>query len=403
MLTLFFARRYLFSRKSRSVVNLIAALSVVAVAVPVAAMVILLSVINGFEALIRNSGSVFDADLRITPHEGRTFDPAVLDTAALSRTEGLAAWSAILEERILLEANDRQATATLRGADDRYGSVLPLAGQVTEGDARLRLGDLDYLLLGRAMARRLAIRSLAGAEVRLYAVRRNSFSSLLPFDNYTAQTLPVGGVFEVDYDTENACLVAPLRAVQRLLDRPGRVSAILVRAAEPAAVERLRRTLGERLGDAFRIESREELSASVYRLVRYEKWGVFFIALLVLVDAAFSIVGALSMLILEKRGERTALRALGATDAFVRAVFRREGYLICALGGALGLLLGAGLSLAQQHFGLIEIPADSFLTKSYPIAFRWSDLLAILPAFALVAWSLTTLTVHNMLKKDPTP
>lgn len=403
MLTLFFARRYLFSRKSRSVVNLIAALSVVAVAVPVAAMVILLSVINGFEALIRNSGSVFDADLRITPREGRTFDPAVLDTAALSRTEGLAAWSAILEERILLEANDRQATATLRGADDRYGSVLPLAGQVTEGDARLRLGDLDYLLLGRAMARRLAIRSLTGAEVRLYAVRRNSFSPLLPFDNYTARTLPVGGLFEVDYDTENACLVAPLRAVQRLLDRPGRVSAILVRAAEPAAVERLRRTLGERLGDAFRIESREELSASVYRLVRYEKWGVFFIALLVLVDAAFSIVGALSMLILEKRGERAALRALGATDAFVRAVFRCEGYLICALGGALGLLLGTGLSLAQQHFGLIEIPADSFLTKSYPIAFRWSDLLAILPAFALVAWSLTTLTVHNMLKKDPTP
>lgn len=403
MLTLFFARRYLFSRKSRSVVNLIAALSVVAVAVPVAAMVILLSVINGFEALIRNSGSVFDADLRITPREGRTFDPAVLDTAALSRTEGLATWSAILEERILLEANDRQATATLRGADDRYGSVLPLAGQVTEGDARLRLGDLDYLLLGRAMARRLAIRSLTGAEVRLYAVRRNSFSPLLPFDNYTARTLPVGGLFEVDYDTENACLVAPLRAVQRLLDRPGRVSAILVRAAEPAAVERLRRTLGERLGDAFRIESREELSASVYRLVRYEKWGVFFIALLVLVDAAFSIVGALSMLILEKRGERAALRALGATDAFVRAVFRREGYLICALGGALGLLLGTGLSLAQQHFGLIEIPADSFLTKSYPIAFRWSDLLAILPAFALVAWSLTTLTVHNMLKKDPTP
>lgn len=403
MLTLFFARRYLFSRKSRSVVNLIAALSVVAVAVPVAAMVILLSVINGFEALIRSSGSVFDADLRITPREGRTFDPAALDTAALSRTEGLAAWSAILEERILLEANDRQATATLRGADDRYGSVLPLAGQVTEGDARLRLGDLDYLLLGRAMARRLAIRSLAGAEVRLYAVRRNSFSTLLPFDNYTMRTLPVGGLFEVDYDTENACLVAPLRAAQRLLDRPGRVSAILVRAADPAAAEPLRRTLGEQLGDAFRIESREELSASVYRLVRYEKWGVFFIALLVLIDAAFSIVGALSMLILEKRGERATLRALGATDAFVRAVFRREGYLICALGGALGLLLGAGLSLAQQHFGLIEIPADSFLTKSYPIAFRWSDLLAILPAFAFVAWSLTTLTVHNMLKKDPTP
>lgn len=405
MLTLLFARRYLFSRKSRSVVNLIAALSVVAVAIPVAAMIVLLSVINGFEGLIRESGSRFEADLRILPRTGRSFALGAADTAALSRTEGLAAWSAILEERILLEANGRQATATLRGADDRYDAVLPLEASVTAGEPRLRLGQIDYLLLGRALASRLAIRSHLGSEVRLYAVRRNSFSSLLPFDNYTLRTLPVGGLYEVDYNTENEYLVAPLRAAQELLDRPDRASAILVRAASaaPAAVERLRRTLGRELGEEFRIESREERSASIYRLVRYEKWGVFFIALMVLVDAAFSIVGALSMLILEKRSERATLRALGATEAFVRAIFRREGYLICALGGVIGLLAGVGLSLLQQHFGLIQIPADSFLTKSYPIAFRTSDLLVILPAFALVAWSLTALTVHNMLKKEPTP
>ena len=403
MLALFFARRYLFSPKSRSVINLIAALSVVAVAIPVAAMIVLLSVINGFEEIIRSSGSVFEADLRISSAEGRTFPLAELDTAALSRIEGLAAWSAVLEERVLIESNDRQATATLRGADDRYGAVLPFAATVAEGESTLRRGDLSYALLGRALMQRLGLRSHVGAEVRLYAVRRNSFSSLLPFDNYTTRTLPVGGVFEVDYTTESERFIVPLGAAQELFDRPGRASAILVRSETPAAAGRLRHRLGELAGEAFRIESRDELSASVYRLVRYEKWGVFLIALLVLIDAAFSIVGALSMLILEKRDERATLRALGATDRFIRTVFRREGYLICALGGAIGLVLGVGLSLLQQHFGLIEIPAESFLTKSYPVAFRASDLLMILPAFAVVAWGLTTITVRNMIKKEPTP
>ena len=403
MLAFLFARRYLFSPKSRSVINLIAALSVAAVAIPVAAMVVLLSVINGFEEIIRSSNAVFDADLRISAAEGRTFPLAAIDTAALGRIGGLAAWTAVLEERVLLEANDRQATATLRGADDRYTEVLPLASAITDGESRLRLGDLDYALLGRALTNKLGIRSRVGADVQLYAVRRNSFSSLLPFDNYTTRTLPVGGIFEADYNTENDRFVVPLRTAQELLDREGRASAILVRATTPAAAERLRDRLAAVTGEGFRIERREELAASVYRLVRIEKWGVFLIALLVLIDAAFSIVGALSMLIIEKRDDRATLRALGVTDRFIRTVFRQEGYLICALGGALGLLLGTGLSLLQQHFGLIEIPAESFLTKSYPVAFRASDLLVILPAFAAVAWSLTTITVHNMIKKEPTP
>lgn len=403
MLALLFARRYLFSPRSRSVVNRIAALSVAAVAVPVAAMIVLLSVINGFEALIRGSNALFDADLRLSPVEGSTFALADLDTAALARLDRAAALTAVLEERVLLEANGRRVTATLRGADDRYTEVLPLAAAVTEGDATLRTGDLDRIVVGRALAGQLGFRSHVGATLRLYAVRRNSFSSLLPFDNYTLRTLPAGGFFEADYDTETGTVVAPLRAAQQLLGREGRASALLVRCTSPEAVGRLRTEIEAVAGDRFRVRTREELSASIYRLVRYEKWGVFFIALMVLVDAAFSIVGALSMLILEKRDERRTLHALGATRGFVRAVFRREGYLICALGGLGGLVLGTGLSLAQQYFGLVEIPADSFLTKSYPVEFRFSDLVVVLLSFALVAWSLTTITVHNMIKKEPHP
>ncbi|MBQ1979418.1 MAG: ABC transporter permease, partial [Alistipes sp.] len=148
MLASLFARRYLFSAKSRSVINLIAALSVVAVAIPVAAMVILLSVTNGFEELIHGSYSVFDAPLQIQPRTGHDFPLEEIDTTALKRIEEIESWSAILEQKILLEANGHQITATLRGVDDHYGEVLPIADAVTVGTAEYRLGELDRLIMG---------------------------------------------------------------------------------------------------------------------------------------------------------------------------------------------------------------------------------------------------------------
>nr|WP_308501184.1 FtsX-like permease family protein [uncultured Alistipes sp.] len=147
------------------------------------------------------------------------------------------------------------------------------------------------------------------------------------------------------------------------------------------------------------MRTREELRASFYRIMTYEKWGIFFIALLVLVIASFSVVGALSMLIVEKRDDMATLRTLGADTGLLRAIFRTEGLLICGLGGVIGLVLGVGLSLLQQHFGLIEIPAETFVTKSYPVEFRPGDLLAVAVAFSVVAALLTNITVRSMIKK----
>ncbi len=132
----------------------------------------------------------------------------------------------------------------------------------------------------------------------------------------------------------------------------------------------------------------------------YEKWGIFFISLLVLVIASFSVVGALAMLIVDKRRDIVTLRALGADTSLVRAIFRSEGLLICGLGAACGALLGVGLSLLQQHFGLIEIPAETLLAKSYPVEFRPGDLLAVLAAFGLVAYVISNITVRSMVKHN---
>ncbi len=400
MLPLLFARRYLFSAQSRSVVNLISGLSVAAVAMPVAAMIILLSVFNGFETLVRSMYSAFDADLNVSPLRGRTFEASALDTAAMRRIPGVAALSFTLEQSALLKHDGRQATATVRGVDDAYGEVFALGDAVTSGEWRVRLGDLERLVVGQAMAYRLGIRSLADADVTLYAVRRGRFSSLLPLENYTRRTVPVGGAYTLDLETEQQYVLASLRLAQSLFNYPGRASALVVRLAPDADARGVKQALARIAGDDFLVRTRDELRASFYRIMLYEKWGIFFIAFLVLVVASFSVVGALTMLIVEKRDEIATLRALGADRRFVRAVFRREGYLICGCGALLGVVLGVGACLLQQHFGLIEIPAETFLTKSYPVEFRPADLLAVLAAFAAVAFLLSNLTVHGTIKNN---
>ena len=219
MLPQLFARRYLFSSQSRSVVNLISGLSVAAVAMPVAAMIILLSVFNGFESLVKSMYSAFDADLTVSPRQGQTFAQRDLDTAALARIPGVGALSFTLEQSALLEHGGRQATATIRGVDDAYGAVFQLGDAVSAGEWRVRLGDLERLVVGQSMAWMLGIRSLADADVTLYAVRRGSFSSLLPLENYTRRTEPVGGVYTLDLETERTYVLASLRLAQELQRR----------------------------------------------------------------------------------------------------------------------------------------------------------------------------------------
>lgn len=395
-----FARRYLFSSRSRSVVNLIAGVSVAAVAMPVAAMIVLLSVFNGFEELVRSMYSVFDAELTVTPRRGVTFPVDAVDTAAVARVEGIRGLSFTLEQGVLLRCGGRQAATVLRGVDDAYAELLPLDDLLTAGTWQVRLGDLERLVIGQSMAHALGIRSLADAEVEVYALRRSGFSSLLPAGNYTRREVPVGGVFMLDQASELDRALSSLRLAQQLLGYPGQASSLVAALGPGADPDAVRRQVAQLLGDDFEVRTREELRASFYRLMSYEKRGVFFIALLVLVMASLSVVGALAVLIVEKRGDTATLRALGATTRTIRSLFRAEGYLICLLGALLGVVLGVGAVLVQQRFGIIEIPAETFLTASYPVRFRWGDLAATLFSFAVVAWLLSRLTVGSMIKNN---
>ena len=402
MLSLLFARRYLFSAKSHSVINVISAVSVVAVGVPVAAMIILMSVFNGFTALVDGMQSAFDADLEVRPREGKTFAIEALPTDSLRSVSGVRGVSFALEQSALAEYGGRQVVVTVRGVDSDYSDVLPMDEYVRTGDFELRLGEIEQACVGSGVAYQLGVRTFLDTPLNLYSPRRGEISTLLPFDAYTSRRTWPSGVFTISGDVDNAYILTTIELAQSLFDYDGRASQLLIDVRDEESVERTRDEVQRVVGEEFRVVTRLEQQAALYRIMKYEKWGIFFISLLVLIIASFSIVGSLAMLIIDKRDNIATLRALGARTEFVRSIFTGEGALIGTLGAVLGLAIGVGVCWAQQQFGLIEMPGTTFVVRYYPVEMKLTDILLIIAAMAVVTTAITQLTVRTMIRPAET-
>ena len=400
MLTRLFARRYLFSRNSRSVINIISGVSVVAVAVPVGAMIILLSVFNGFESIIRDMRSAYDADLTITPASGASFAIDDMPVDRIAAVGGVEATSFAIEQGALLAYGDNRTTALVRGVDGNYGDVIPADETVVSGRFEVQLGeDVDRIVLGQGLAHTLGVRSFVIDDVKVYALRRRSFSTLLPTDGFATAALPVAAIFRLDAETDGRNALTSLRAAQKLFDYPDRATALLVRTDGKRPLAAMKRDVAQAAGDEFTVTTRDEKNATIYRIMRYEKWGIFLIAAMVLVIASLSIVGALAMLIIEKRRDITALRAMGADTKLIRAIFIREGMLVSGIGGAAGLAVGVALALVQQCFGIITVPAETLLVNVYPVELHLADVAVTAATFLLVARCISAFTVRTMINK----
>ncbi len=394
-----FSRRYLFSRNSLSVINIISWVSVFAVGVPVAAMVILLSVFNGFDSLVKSMYGDFDPDLMVVPATGKVFAASETVHEALD-CEGVAAASFLLEDDVMLEYRGRQIPAVLRGVDESYADVVPVEKTVIYGDYELRFGDMEQALVGQGVAYSLGVRPALFDRLKVYAVRRGDFSPLLPLDGFNVRGLFPEGIFALDVETDSRYVFSTIEFARDLLEYEGMASAAAVRVADGERAETVARRLSERLGDGFRVLTRQEQKASVYRILKIEKLGIFFISLLVLVIASFSVIGTLVMLILEKKDDIGTLFTMGADARFVRRIFVGEGALIGGIGTFGGLVVGLALALVQQHFGIIKIGAASFLVDAYPVVVEWTDVAAVAVAAAAVVWIIGQLTVSVMIPRS---
>lgn len=398
-LPLFFARHYLFLKKSHSVINIVSGVSAFSVAIPVMAMVILLSVFNGFEGLIKSMYRSFDPDIRITPVRGKVFPIDSLPRERFLAIDGVRDAAYALEDNAVFEYRDRQAFGTMCGVDSLYRQVVPLDSLRTEGVFQLQFGDFPEAYVGQGMAYALGIRVNLNSPISVYVPRRGRVSPLLPYSFYKKQNIFPSGVFALEAEVDGKYVIVPLHFAQELLDYPGQASSVAIRLEADASPQRVQQQIGQWLGDDYKIQSRYQQKESFYRIMMYEKWGIYFIILLVLVIASFSLIGSLVMLIIEKRKDSQTLVTMGADTKLLRKIFVAEGMLIYLIGAGGGLLLGVALALAQQHFGFLKLSGETFLIDAYPVEVHPSDLAWVIVTFVSVSYLISVLTVRAMIPK----
>lgn len=397
----FIAGRYLRSRKSHSVINIISGVSVAAMATPVAAMVILLSVFNGLEGMVRTLYRAVDADITIRAAEGTIFDAAAVDTAAIRAAEGVETLSLVLEQGAMAEVGDRRTIVRLRGVERTYEDVVPVAQTIYGGTFAVGVDDSRSVVLGHRTAQELGMsRQAAGDMVTLYAINRARFSSLLPVGGYTRRTLPVAGFYSIDDENGDVAYVA-LDVAQDMFNYEGRASAVAVKLAAGADADAVAERLQRIAGEGMEVLTRER-SNSIYRLMALEKWGVFAVALIVLVVASLTVVGTIVMIMIDKRDDAATLRMMGANRATVRDIFVGEGHLLAGVSLVLGVAAGVGLTLLQQTVGLVRLQTATLMVDIYPVELHAADVLLTAAAYIVVAHVVTRLTVGAMLKDNAT-
>lgn len=380
------ASRYLWARKSQRLIHLVSGISVVVVAAVCAAMIAILSAFNGIEALVEELFSSLDTELAILPAEGRVLDAAWVDT--LAAHPGVAWAGGVLEQDVVIRRQGEPVVVSLLGFDVEHAQRTGLQGRLRRGDV-LRPDTMGapcgYVGLGVASQLRLPFNADAPAVLTVSAPKRGrqlgksrglnlldgGFESLL-----VTGTLPVCGTFSVNADIDARHIIAPLDFAQDVLQRPGLVSRVEVVPAASWSAEELRASIDQRWANDVLTRTRREKNALIHSTSRAEKWATFAILSFILIVAAFNILAALTMLLLDKRRDIGTLTAIGMTPRDIRRVFSWQGFLINAVGAAAGLVLGLTLVWLQDSYGLVRL--EGAMVPAYPVALRFGDVAGVL-------------------------
>jgi len=396
-LSRFIARRYLFARKSHNVINIISIISAAGIAIGCAALVIILSVYNGFDAVVRDLNDAASADVLVTPARGKVF---VRDARfdALQGDPRVKAACGVLEESVFVQYGDRNKVVVARGVDSLYEQVTALRDHLVEGDFALTFGDLNQVVLGRIVALELGARPAFLQSLTAWFPSRTQQVDLLnPLASLRQEKLHPAGIVSLEQNFDQKYMFMPLDALRELLEYTEEVSAVEIYLNEQGlnrkgmASKELLSQLRTTLGDDFVIRDRQQQNTTLYKLLIYEKVAIYLILLFVMLIISFNIYGSLSMLIIEKRDDIATLQAMGADDALVGKIFVREGWMISLLGIAVGVGIGLLVCLLQQHFGWVKMPGN-FVVDAYPVVVQPLDILLIILGVSLIGWIISRLT-----------
>lgn len=400
-LPLFIARRYLFAKKSHNVINIISAISAVGMAIGTAALIIILSIYNGFDELVKSTLSNVEPDILITPAKGKVFVPEGEAFDRIKDNPLVGEYNLILQENVFVDYDGHQGIAKAKGVDRAFEEDSPLAGHITNGEFSLHKGQLPQMVVGAGLAYKMGMNPAFLASAELYfPIRDRNFSLANPAASIETVRMRPSGIFSVNQQIDNDLIILPIEQMRKLLDYEEEVSGVELRLVEGFTAKDLRsaiKDIQKELGPDFKVLDRFRQNTSLYKMMRYEKAAIYVILIFVIIIIALNIFGSITMLIIEKKDDIETYRSLGATDKLLRRTFTLEGWLISLLGLAAGLVVGIGFSLAQQHFGFIKMPG-SFLVNAYPVILQWQDVLATIAGVALIGYIIALLPVRRNIR-----
>jgi lipoprotein-releasing system permease protein len=376
----YIARRYLISKKSVNVINIISGISIAGVTVGTFALIVILSVFNGLDTSIKSLFSSFDPDIKISAAKGKSFELKEGNFDAIKNLNGIGSVTPVIEEDALLRYGDRQYFATIKGIPVNYYETSGLdTSCITSGRFLLEAKQIPYAVVGQGVAYYLSVGLNFTDPVHIYTPKKgvNGRPSLANAFNHS--TIYASGIFANQQEIDSKYVLVPFVYAQELFQMGTRVSSVELGLKEGVSGESVQPEIRRILGEKFVVKTQFEQHELFYRVMKSEKWAIFIILGFILVIASFNILGSLSMLIIDKKADIAILQSMGANQKLIRTIFLFEGWMISLAGAVFGLILGILICWIQIKYGILKIPGNegSFIFSSYPVEIRIGDLAAI--------------------------
>ena len=379
----YIAKRYLFAKKSHNAINLISGISVLGVAVGTMALIVVLSVFNGFDDLIRSLFNSFSPDLQITVIEGKTFDPGTEKFNEIKNLEGVADFAEVLEDKALLRYNQKQTIATVKGVSENFEDISGVDSMIVAGDFILTGEGENYTIIGQGIAYFLNVNIDIDINyqfpIAVYVPRRTKQVTLNPEQSIHKKYIFPSGIFSIEQNYDSKYIIVPLNFARELFEFKNEVSAIEVKLKNDANLKTIQNKIKNILGDEFEVKNRYEQNELFYKTMQSEKYVIFLILVFILVVASFNVIGSLTMLILEKKFDISTLRSLGTDLSVIKKVFLYEGCLISIIGAVIGLVTGLLVCWLQIKYKLVRLEGSgTFIIDAYPVSIEIYDIIAVL-------------------------
>jgi lipoprotein-releasing system permease protein len=400
-LPFYIAKRYLLAKKKRNAINIISAISVGGVMVGTMALVIVLSVFNGFDKVIKSLINSFDPDLKITIVEGKVFNPDLAGKTKILKIPGVLDISEVLEENALLRYDQRQYIATMKGVDENFIHTSGIDSMIVDGEFILEKDGRPYTVIGQGVAYSLKVGLNFVNPLVIYVPERiGKINMANPTGAFRQFPVYPSGVFGIEQEYDAKYILLPIRNVREILDYTNEVTALEIKLKDGTDEEFVQSKVKEILPENFEVKTRYQQNEMFYRIMKSEKWAIFMILTLILLVASFNIIGSLSMLIIDKQNDIISLRNLGADNGTIKKIFLFEGWLISITGSFLGILAGTGIAWMQEKFQFIRLGGSgSFVLDSYPVDIQIFDILLIWLTVILIGFLAALYPVRKLSSK----